>query len=260
MPTAVERRRAGRVTCRLPVRLVCGGHVSYATTEDLSLTGVRLRVALSALDLPSGTELGAVTRRINQRLGEAFVAEFAWDTLGSLVRRVLRVVRVAAVIGDPATVDLGCELRVPLELQETQALGLTLPSQLAAAAAAGQADDGGSAFLARAVLIPPRELGRAPVRAQMREIHPDELVLTLARPDRLSIPQENVGVMDLIASFDERFGHSPYVLVLGADQPLWAGSARVSSVEWQRAEELLHVSLRLDEPLRSDELSRLGIT
>ena len=257
MSTAVERRRAGRVACRLPVRLVCGGHVSYATTEDLSQTGVRLRIALTTLDLPSGTELGAVTRRIHQRLGEAFVAEFAWDTLGSLVRRVLRVVRVAAVIGNPGTVDLGCELRVPLELQETQALGLTLPSQQAGGA---PTDQGESAFLARAVLIPPREMGRAPVRAQMREIHPDELVLTLARPDRLSIPQENVGVMDLIAAFDERFGHSPYVLVLGADQPLWAGSARVSSVEWQRAEELLHVSLHLDEPLRSDELSRLGIS
>ena len=133
MPITVERRRAGRVVCRLPVRLVCGGHISYATTEDLSLTGVRLRVSLSVLDLPPGTELGAVTRRIHQRLGEAFVAEFAWATLGSLVRRVLRVVRVAAVIGDPATVDLGCELRVPLELQETQALGLKVPTDLAAA-------------------------------------------------------------------------------------------------------------------------------
>jgi|GEM_PF-6657416 len=258
MPITVERRRAGRVACRLPVRLVCGGHISYATTEDLSLTGVRLRVQLSGLDLPSGTELGALTRRIHQRLGEAFVAEFAWDTLGSLVRRVLRVVRVAVVIGDPSSIDLGCELRVPLELQETQALGLTVPSALAAAAA--QADDGRSAFLARAVLIPPRELGRAPVRAQMREIRPDELVLTLARPDRLGLSRQSVGVMDLMLAFDERFGHAPYVLVLGADQPLWAGCARVSSVEWQRAEELLHVSLRLDEPLRADELTRLGIS
>jgi len=258
MPISVERRRAGRVTCRLPVRLVRGGHVSYAETADLSVGGARLRLSLPGLDLTPGTELGSVARRIHQRLGEAFVAEFGWPTLGSLVRRVLRIVRIAVVPSDPATVDLGCELRVPLELQETQALGIELPTAMDASTSSGSEDR--SVFLARAVLMPPRALCRAPVRAQMRELRPDEMVLTLARPDRLSVPQERVGVMDLMLAFDERFGHSPHVLVMGSDEPLWAGTARVSSVEWQQAEELLHVSLKLDEPLRSEELALLGLS
>lgn len=258
MPIAVERRRAGRLTCQLPVRLVRGGLVTHAQTEDLSLQGVRLRLPFSALGVVPGTELGAVTRRIHERLGDAFVAEFAWPTLGSLVRRMLSVVRVAAVSTDPASVDLGCELRVPFDLQELQALGLQFPSMVEAATAA-EGDGGRAVCLARAVLMPPRDLGRAPAHAQMREIRAEELVLTIEQPDRLGLSTARQGVMQLMQAFDERFGHAPHVLVLGGSEPLWSGCARVASVEWRRAEKLLHVSLRLDQPLRSEELARLGL-
>jgi hypothetical protein len=123
----LERRRAARVTCRLPVRLVRGGHVTHGTTEDLSRTGVRIRVPLKDLQLEAEDELSSIARRLDQRLGEACVGEFHWQVLGSLVRKVLRVVRVVRVADDPKMLDLGCELRVPLDVLESEALGVDLP-------------------------------------------------------------------------------------------------------------------------------------
>lgn len=259
MSFAIERRRAGRLACRLPVRLMRGGHMVYAETQDLSRSGVRLRVSISALGLAPSSGLADVARHLGQRLGEAFVAEFAWPTLGSLVRRVLRVVRVAHVTGNADAVDLGCELRVALETQETDALGVTLPP-IADAAALAESEAGLRAiFLARAVLMPPRARGAAPLRVQAREIRPEGLVVTVPHPSRAGLAQPGQDVTGLLLAFDARFGREPHVLIMGSEEPLWSGAARLDAVEWQRAEDLLHVSLALDEPLRPDERERLGL-
>jgi hypothetical protein len=166
---------------------------------------------------------------------------------------------VAHVAGNADLVDLGGELRVPLDVQETDALGVSLPP-LADPSALTESEAGVRAiFLARAVLMPPRSLGRAPLRVQAREIRPEGLVLTVPQPSRIGLAQNGQDVTGLLVAFDERFGRTPHVLILGSEEPLWAGATRLQGVEWQRAEDVLHVTLVLDEPLRPDERARLGV-
>jgi hypothetical protein len=258
MPFAIERRRAGRVACRLPIRLLRGSEQVLAATEDLSLCGVRVRVPLAALKVPADAGLGSAARRLHELLGDAFVAEFAWPTHGSLVRRVLRVARLGVPTDAPGHVDLGCEVRVPLGDVETQALGLDLPA-LREPPAAPREDGRGHVLIARAVLMPPRAPGRVPAKAHLRHVSPEELTLALPRNARPGAPPDGSEATASMIDFEDRFGALPHLLVMGMDEPLWSGTARVSSVEVLRGEDMVRICMRPDEPLRSDELERLGI-
>lgn len=270
-----ERRRAARVPCRLPVRLVRGGHVTYGVTEDLSRAGALVRIPLAALDLEPGLDLADVARRLDQRLGEAFVAEFCWQTLGSLVRKVLRVARVARVDGDAGVVDLGCELRVPLDALETEALGVGLPPLTASvpaelfpappvsdeALSAAVAEDEARTRCARrrAVLMPSREHRRAPLLAEAHSMTESGLLVALGTPQRLGLPLERLDATGLLLAFDARFGSELGVLLLEGDEPLWSGQSHVDGLELRRGENRLLLNVSLSSPLEREEAVRLGL-
>jgi hypothetical protein len=271
-----ERRRAARVPCRLPIRLVRGRHVTHGVTEDLSRAGVRVRLPLEGLELGPEVELAGVARRLDQRLGEACVAEFHWQSLGSLVRKVLRVVRVSRVQDDPFHVDLGCELRVPLDALESEALGVELPPVLAGrgwvpwttlhadgAVPAPRVEQdepaAAAAMRRRAVLMPPRERGRAPLRAQAPEVTENAVVLSLPEPARFVFHVQRQDATALLLAFDERYGSEHGLLLLEGEEPVWSGAARVNGLEYQRACQRLVLTLALPEPLRPEELQRLGV-
>jgi hypothetical protein len=277
MSVELERRRAARVSCRIPVRLVRGSHVTHGVTEDLSRTGVRVRVPLEDLNLENDTEFATIARRLDQRLGEACVGEFHWQVLGSLVRKVLRVVRVVRVPENPSLVDLGCELRVPLDVLESEALGVDLPPLTAqwtatawtgipptepatltevAAAEAGAA----AAQRRRAVLMPPRARGRAPLKAQAPEVTEQGVVLSLHESVRLALHVDRQDATALLLAFDERYGSQHELLLLEGDEPIWSGTARVTGLEHQRAAHRLVLTLSLSDPLRPEELARLGVS
>jgi hypothetical protein len=276
MSVDTERRRAARVSCRIPVRLMRGGHVTHGVTEDLSRTGVRVRVPLEDLHLEPDADFAGVARRLDQRLGEACVGEFHWQVLGSLVRKVLRVVRVARVTDDPTLVDLGCELRVPLDVLESEALGVDLPplttgwppngsaglpatepatlAEVAAAEASAAA-----ANRRRAVLMPARARGRAPLRGQAPEVTERGVVMALHESVRLALHVDRQDATALLLAFDERYGSEHEVLLLEGDEPIWSGSARVTGLEHQRASHRMVLTLSLTDPLRPEELTRLGV-
>jgi hypothetical protein len=273
-----ERRRAARVACRLPIRLVRGSHVTHGVTEDLSRAGVRVRLPLDGLELGPEVELAGVARRLDQRLGEACVGEFHWQSLGSLVRKVLRVVRVTRVPDDPFHVDLGCELRVPLDALESEALGVDLPPMLAGRGFQPWATVNGEGpapapratmteepvaaapgARRRAVLMPPRARGRAPLRAQAPQVSESSVVLSLPEPARFVFHVQRQDATALLLAFDERYGSEHGLLLLEGDEPVWSGMARVNGLEFQRVQQRLVLTLDLPEPLRPDELERLGV-
>jgi hypothetical protein len=271
-----ERRRAARVPCRLPIRLVRGSHVTHGTTEDLSRAGVRVRLPLDGLELGPEVELAGVARRLDQRLGEACVGEFHWQSLGSLVRKVLRVVRVSRVPDDPFHVDLGCELRVPLDALESEALGVELPPVLAgrgwvpwttlhadSAAQSGQVErdepSAAAGLRRRGVLMPARALGRAPLRGQAPEVSESAVVLSLPEPARFVFHVQRQDATALLLAFDERYGSEHGLLLLEGEEPVWSGAARVNGLEYQRALQRLILTLDLPEPLKPEELQRLGV-
>jgi hypothetical protein len=276
MSVELDRRRAARVSCHIPVRLVRGGHVTHGVTEDLSRTGVRVRVPLEDLHLAPDAELSGVAKRLDQRLGEACVGEFHWQVLGSLVRKVLRVVRVVRVTEDKALVDLGCELRVPLDTLESEALGVDLPPLTAAWTAtawnsvpppepaplaevpAGEGEVA-PAQRRRAILMPPRARGRTPLRGQSPEVTGDGIVLTLDESVRLALQVDRQDATALLLAFDERYGSEHEVLLLEGDEPIWSGAARVTGLEHRRSAHKMMLTLSLPEPLSADELSRLGV-
>lgn len=276
MSVELDRRRAARVSCHIPVRLVRGGHVTHGTTEDLSRTGVRVRVPLQDLSLEPDAELSGVARRLDQRLGEACVGEFHWQVLGSLIRKVLRVVRVVRVMEDRALVDLGCELRVPLDVLESEALGVDLPPLAAEWSAAawnsvppaeptshadgsGNGGDTGPGQRRRAVLMPPRALGRTPLRGLAPEVTEHGIVMTLDESVRLSLQVDRQDATALLVAFDDRYGSEHEVLLLEGDDPIWSGPARVTGLEHRRAAHKMMLTLSLREPLRAEERARLGV-
>lgn len=270
-----DRRRAARVACRLPVRLTRGSHVTYGVTEDLSRAGALVRVPLAALDLSPSADLAEVARRLEQRLGEAFAAEFCWQTLGPLVRKVLRVVRVARVDSDAGVVDLGCELRVPFDALETEALGVGLPPlredvaaattapptlpdpELAAAAAADAARPRGA--LRRAVLLPPPERRRPPLLAEACRLGEERVLVALGSPQRLGLTLERQDATGLLVAFDARYGSRLGLLLLEGRQPLWSDAVSVQALELQREHDRLLLSLRLAAPLTPASPEHLGL-
>ncbi len=247
MSSIAERRRAPRLPCRLPVRLLRGGHVTYALAEDASRTGLRLRVPLTDLGLPDEAGLPAVVQRLEQRLGEACVGELGWQTVGSLVRKVLRVARIARCPRAPSVLDLGCELRVPLDEVECEALGLPLPPLAAPVGrrlfdCAGAADAALAAAVAlderrpragrrRAVLLPGREHERAPLGAEPRSLSGETALVALDDPQRLGLAGGRLDAAALLLAFEQRFGSELTLLLLEGDEPLWAGPMQVAGLE-----------------------------
>ena len=129
MATSMERRRSPRVSSVLPVRLHVGGRALEGETRDLSRIGARIRVPLAELELLPQAGLTEISARVGKTLGEVVVADLNHKILGNLVRRSLRVVRLARPADIPTVVDVGCMLRVPLSDDEVGALGLVLPDQ-----------------------------------------------------------------------------------------------------------------------------------
>jgi hypothetical protein len=269
MDSMVERRRAGRVACRLPVRLVRSGHITLAATEDLSRTGVRIRLGLEQLGLGPTSDLGSVARRISTLLGDAFVAEFQYELYGNLVRRVLRVARLAQIDPDGGAVDLGCELRVPLEEEETKVLGVDLPPILGrvdepeeeSASAVGHGEEGNGADhrMLMAYLSPPPERQRPPLRGRAEDLTPQGLRLKLPEVDRMGSGPETADATSLLVAFDDVYGSELSLLLVEGADPIWSGPTRLTGVESRRGSTPPRIHLGFRDPLAPAELVRLGL-
>jgi hypothetical protein len=83
--------------------------------------------------------------------------------------------------------------------------------------------------------------------------------MTLPESVRHALHVERQDATALLLAFDERYGSQHELLLLEGDEPVWSGTARVTGLEHQRATHRLVLTLSLSDPLRPEELARLGV-
>jgi len=124
-------RRSGRVRVTTPVRIrgICGEF--EATAEDISLTGVRVRVARAALHLAADADLATSAATVQTRIGSRCVLELGLRQMGRALAKKVDLMRLALPDEDPASLDLGCMFESVLTVDESRALRLELPTEAA---------------------------------------------------------------------------------------------------------------------------------
>lgn len=123
-------RNANRVFFRAPAT-IRGAQGRYeARIEDISWTGVRLRILRADLEIRSDAGIGAAASCVQYRLGMSFSASLDSDAKGAALVKRLSVVRLALPDADPLYVDLGCLFEDRLGEREAEMLGLAMSQQL----------------------------------------------------------------------------------------------------------------------------------
>ncbi|MDJ0521566.1 MAG: hypothetical protein QNJ90_05765 [Planctomycetota bacterium] len=122
-------RRANRIEIsrRALIRGVCGDF--YATAEDLSLTGVRVRVPRSELRIAEGADLATAAAIVQTRIGSRCVIELGLRQMSRGVARKVEIVRLVLPTGCPDSLDLGCQFEEALTDEECRALRVELPDE-----------------------------------------------------------------------------------------------------------------------------------
>ncbi|MDJ0523512.1 MAG: PilZ domain-containing protein [Planctomycetota bacterium] len=122
-----NRRQAERVPVRIPVQLQGLDRAVEAVTADLSRSGARLRIQAAQLGPLSSPDLEAAAKLVRGALSATTEAHLHYRVLGPLIRRTLRMTRIALPTDDAAVIELGCSFDVPLSHEETLSLGAPLP-------------------------------------------------------------------------------------------------------------------------------------
>lgn len=129
-PPGVSDRRnraSNRVFFHAPARLVGEGGAFDARVEDISWTGVRLRLARQALGLPADAGIGSTAASVEFLLGSGFRVELDSGAGGIRLPKLVDVVRLSLPDDEEQVLDLGCLFREPLSQIEAEGLGLAMP-------------------------------------------------------------------------------------------------------------------------------------
>lgn len=240
-----ERRRAPRVPTTIPVRLRARGRQVDGVVCDLSRIGTGIRIPLSEFDLTPGTSEDTISKTISALLGSVVSADLNHDRLGTLVRRSLRIVRIARPADCRESVDIGCMLRVPLSDDEINVLGLTLPDchlpegvysaheEFARLHERRRNSAGADGDTENAIAFLSAQHGRpgAPVRATDAAWTEKGVVLLFGsrRGMGLGVQERDAGA--LFERFVREYGDEAYLLLVQNQKPLWSGSVRLRAVE-----------------------------
>jgi hypothetical protein len=284
------RRKAERVDLRFPVKLITPSTFAEAQAEDLSRTGVRLRLSAVALGLGPLEDPAEAARQVAGVLAN-FAVNLDHHKLGPLLPRHVKLTRVGLPADAPGMLELCCAFREPLGDDEAAILQAELPPLDESVAAWSQESDlpnaceGQVSFDDReadlhlppppppapgAPVAPLRPGVRAFVASSLTEGPPSvfchaDLVTTVAV--RVQMPRDeglasraHFTATGAARCFVERFGeHVDLRLVNGAGDA-WTGTVRVSGVELPTAApELMMITLAFDRRLRPSELRGLGI-
>ncbi len=119
-------RRARRVPFTAPVQVrgACG--IFKAGAEDISLTGVRIRIDRSVLKMDEAADLATAAATVQTRLGSRFVVELGLRQGAGRMAKKVGLVRLVMAEDDGARLDLGCVFEEPLTSREAQNLNLVL--------------------------------------------------------------------------------------------------------------------------------------
>lgn len=260
---AKERRQAPRVTTSIPVRLNARGRTIEAEICDLSRVGIRVRISFPALELEPGCDMGDMCKTVAMVLGDKVAADLNHPTLGNLVRRVLRIVRVGRPSDGPAAVDIGCTLRVPLTDEEVDAIGVTLPERhlpegvYAAHEAfdrlnARRRDSAGAEFKtmnAVAFLSPRAGFDGVPMRATDVACTPTGVVLRFGSRRGAALRLERRDAGELFDRFIRDYGLDPSLLILEDQEQLWSGPVRLRAVEVDTDRDEAYLEFESETPI-----------
>lgn len=226
----VDRRRAPRIACRLPVRLKGLGNPCPGHTKDLSRVGVRLGLSKSELHVAPEADAQTVARALNQRLGPIVVAELHYQLLGALVRKGLRLVRIALPSDDPEHVELGFEFSSVITEEEATFLGVPLPEILEGAEV--PESEGEPAAPLCVYLCPtgnPTDV--VPLLAPVVTCSDRSMVVRITDPRGLPLRHFGDDVGGRFEAVAAAYGSRTQVLVVHGARPVWFGEADLQSVE-----------------------------
>ena len=265
-----ERRRAGRLSCKIPVRIRASGRTLHARTEDLSRVGALLHIPLSELGLPATASLSHVAHETTAILGDLASLELHYEVLGTLVRRMARPVRIGRREPGQEFVEVGCALRRSLTDAEVEFLGLPLPPLLS-----DIPDPDADADLP----VSEPFVGERPVRdaplsvvvcaSENAEATPFAAAAELVdrHGARACVPHvsdlpllpDRPGVSGLLSAIAQAYGSDPWVVLLREGQPVWSGGARFQSVELGPKTGRVDLQLAFSRSLTAPERSRLRL-
>ncbi len=124
-------RRALRMPFTAPVRVrgTCGHFGAHA--RDISLAGVRIRIARSELRLAEAADLATAAATVQTRVGSRFVVELGLLQRSSRLTKAVTLVRLVVPPDAAGHFDLGCAFDRPLSSTDLRTLNLTLPDRAA---------------------------------------------------------------------------------------------------------------------------------
>jgi hypothetical protein len=238
----MARRGALRVPCRVPVAVLGPKGRLEALVEDMSRTGLRMRIPRSVLTLPALPTLGQVAITLSRAFPEEAWCTFDPARLGDRVRRRTRVVRIVRPLGMNEDLQVGCTLRTPLGEEEGHLLGLTLPAEgdapEAPSAPAGRggtaAADGGESRPAErgtAVVISRNGTRKEPFEARLESVAEDGVVLRVSTVSDVGLPPVGGDVTASIAAFTDAYGSEMLVRLRSDGREFWEGPVRLENAE-----------------------------
>lgn len=262
-------RRAPRIAFSTKALLKGSCGAFDASVEDISLTGIRLRIAREVLRLQEEADLAEAAACVQTRIGSRFVTELQASKPGLCIRKKVDLVRLVLPGQRPHGLDLGCMFGTPLSPSELQALDVTLPAPPAAAGDVRQTMDWADAER------PPLDPGVTAekvehlfgVEADRRPAHPRlspqgalGAVLTAAagsgtaplvcgaesftestvvvRIDGTRVTRWRAAGADVcrvLARVVEEYGEWPHLELISGSRRVWRGAAHVYGVEISEA-------------------------
>ena len=267
-----ERRRAERLSCRIPVRIRANGRTLHARTENLSRTGALLHIPLAELGLPPNASITRVANETSSVLGDLTLLELHYEVLGALVRRMARPMRIGRGNQGQAFVEVGLAFRRALKGAEVEFLGLALPPLAKGVSAddleKGLASPATSARSDRPALESPFALvvcatsneEAMPFAASARSVDRYGAHAILEHVSELPVLPERPGVSGLLTALARTYGSDPWVVLLRQGQPVWSGMARLQAVELAPFSGRVDLQLAFSRTLTVPERSRMQLT
>jgi len=280
-----NRRQTQRVYFGGSVRIASRRGPVSAQIQDLSRSGIRVRVSAEALGFPPSPHLAPSAKNMNAALGVRFEVAFHVEVLGRLVHRRTTLTRLAIPSDCPEALDLGCRFETELTVDEISILGAHLPPKRSR-----KHDE--PAHVEVVEELPPAEepssdvtiapdndgwvsLESSPVRAyvngrdaagthalvcEAKSVSPDALQIWC----RSDVNRAALGEHDIVRAavrFSDTYGDDVELRVTRGSESVWGGSARVRGVEFDPEQpQAMLLTVGFERPLRPEDRTRFGLS
>ncbi len=262
-----DRRRAGRLSCQIPVLLHSGARSFQTATVDLSRVGTLVRIPLEVIGIEPEVPLAQIGRKATDLLGELVRADLHYEVLGTLISHSARPVRLAR--GTPSEpgaswLEVGLDFTEPITEMEAQLLGVDLPALRDDAPATWIPEPtvatgpGGEPSITL-VMCNEHDTLVPPLRLMPMHVDRDGIRADLGRISDLPVLPDERGAGSVLAVLAETFGGEPLSVVLVDSEPVWSGHVRFSAVEVCPYEHTVRVQLDFAQVLTERVVRRLGV-